>query len=55
SPDFNLIEESFSAVKAWIHRHWWRLANSETPEIDLLEACAIVTAEKARGWFNFRH
>ena len=39
-------------VKAWIRRHWRHLANSETPEIDLLEACGTVTAEKARGWFR---
>jgi len=39
-------------VKAWIRRHWRRLANSDTPEIDLLEACGTVTAEKAQGWFR---
>ncbi|CAK5279006.1 unnamed protein product, partial [Mycena citricolor] len=58
SPDFNPIEESFSAVKSWIRRHWRRLEHSGTPEIDLLEACATVTAEKARKWFGnsgFRH
>ena len=32
-------------VKAWICRHWKRLANSDTPEIDLLEACGTVTEE----------
>ncbi|KZP29699.1 hypothetical protein FIBSPDRAFT_726953 [Athelia psychrophila] len=52
SPDFNPIEESFSAVKTWIRRHWQRLANSETPEIDLLKACGAITAEKAKGWFR---
>lgn len=25
--------------------------NSETPELDLLEACGHVTAEMAKGWF----
>ena len=39
-------------VKAWIRWHWKCLANSDTPEIDLLEACGTVTAEKARGWFH---
>ena len=34
-------------VKAWIRRHWKCLANSDTPEIDLLEACGTVTVEKA--------
>lgn len=68
SPDLNPIEESFSAgmgvehtiqhqlthsiVKAWIRRHWRRLANSQTPKVDLLEACGAVTAEKARSWFR---
>jgi len=46
---YNLPQAS---VKAWIHRHWCCLANSETPEIDLFEACGTVTAEKARGWFR---
>lgn len=40
------------AVKAWIRRHWRRMQNSETPEVDLLEACGVVTAESARGWFR---
>jgi transposase len=39
-------------VKAWIRRHWARLAASDTPEVDLLEACGSVTDEKARGWFR---
>ena len=34
-------------VKAWIRRHWKWLANSNTPEIDLLEACGTVTVQKA--------
>lgn len=25
---------------------------SETPEVDLLEACGHVTAEMAQGWFR---
>ncbi|KAJ7653527.1 hypothetical protein B0H17DRAFT_902432, partial [Mycena rosella] len=55
SPDFNPIEESFSAsnaIKAWIRRHWRRMQNSETPELDLYEACGAVTAEKVREWFR---
>ena len=39
-------------VKAWIHQHWRRLSNSDTPEIELLEACGTVTAEKAWAWFH---
>ncbi|KAJ7732292.1 hypothetical protein B0H16DRAFT_1217561, partial [Mycena metata] len=68
SPDFNSIEESFSAgkgmnlaqesisdlaiMKAWIRRHWRRMQSSETPELDLLKARGAVTAESARGWFQ---
>jgi hypothetical protein len=71
SPDFNPIEESFSAgkpflniliicdnnlkilkVKAWIRRNWRRMMDSDTPELDLLEACGCVTAAMAQGWFR---
>jgi hypothetical protein len=38
-------------VEAWICWNWKHLANSDTPEIYLLEACGTVTAEKGRGWF----
>jgi len=67
SPDLNPIEESFSAgkkkkmgeisaehivVKSWIRREYHRLVDSENPIADLYEACGVVTATKARGWFN---
>jgi hypothetical protein len=51
SPDLNPIEESFSSVKAWIRRHWKHMMHSDTPELDLLEACGHVTPEMAKGWF----
>ena len=38
-------------VKAWIRRNWVRLNDSDQPEMELLEACGVVTAEKARQWF----
>ncbi|THU95153.1 hypothetical protein K435DRAFT_615444, partial [Dendrothele bispora CBS 962.96] len=50
SPDLNPIEESFSAVKAWIRRHWKEAQQSEYPDIFLIEASATVTSEKAKGW-----
>ncbi|KAJ7871627.1 hypothetical protein B0H14DRAFT_2345034, partial [Mycena olivaceomarginata] len=50
SPDF--CDAVIASVKAWIRRHWRRMQNSETPEVDLLEACGAVTAESARGWFQ---
>ncbi|TFY57047.1 hypothetical protein EVG20_g8692 [Dentipellis fragilis] len=52
SPDFNPIEESFSTVKGWIRHNYRRLLNSNQPEIDLLEACGVVTADMARNWFQ---
>lgn len=53
SPDLNLIEYSFSAVKYYLRRHWRGFLGSEFPTIDLAEACTVaVTAEKARGWFQ---
>lgn len=51
SPDFNPIEESFSAVKAWIRRHYRQFQDSAHPQLDLHEACASITAEKARAFF----
>ena len=64
SPDFNPIEESFSAcknsptlvyiltptVKAWIRRNWRFMRDSENPEVALYEAMGTITAEKAREW-----
>lgn len=51
SPDLNPIEESFSAVKAWLRRHWKR-ALREDPELILCEAAATVTRSKSTGWFT---
>ncbi|KAF8836975.1 hypothetical protein BDN67DRAFT_872210, partial [Paxillus ammoniavirescens] len=51
--DLNPIEQSFSAVKYYSHRHWWRFQESEFPMVDLAEACvSAVTADKAKGWFK---
>ena len=38
-------------VKHWMRRHWLEMVQSENPEMDLLEACGAVDAEKAKGWF----
>ncbi|KAI0050388.1 hypothetical protein FA95DRAFT_1487329 [Auriscalpium vulgare] len=52
SPDLNPIEESFSAVKSWLARNGDRLARDEFAEQAIEEACAaVITAEKAAGWF----
>ncbi|EIN03337.1 hypothetical protein PUNSTDRAFT_22868, partial [Punctularia strigosozonata HHB-11173 SS5] len=53
SPDLNPIEESFSALKAWLRRSYRHLLNSNNPILDIHEACAhAVTADKAIGWFR---
>lgn len=67
SPDFNPIEESFScsmysfsrlliylipSVKYWMRYHWNEMHETDSPELQLLEACGAVSAEKAHGWFK---
>jgi DDE superfamily endonuclease len=59
SPDFNPIEEGFSAIKAWIcsNRDYVRgeLSGEATcdPYEMLWEAVfSAVTPDKARGWFK---
>ncbi len=39
------------AVKHWIWMNWCKVQAAEYPEIALLELLAVVTVEKARGWF----
>lgn len=58
SPDFNPIEEAFSALKAWIRRNRDYARGELTGELTcdpyslLWEAVfASVTEEKVRGWF----
>jgi hypothetical protein len=41
----------FFIVKQWIRKNWRNIQAAEYPEIKLLEASAVVTAEKSRGWF----
>lgn len=59
SPDFNPIEEFFSAMKAWIHcnHNFVRIELSGEPTCDpyemLWEAVfTTLTPAKARGWFR---
>ena len=52
SPDCNPIEESFSALKAYIRRHYQRFQDSDTPMADLLDATVTITPEKARAWIK---
>ncbi|KZV64028.1 hypothetical protein PENSPDRAFT_588984, partial [Peniophora sp. CONT] len=53
SPDFNPIEESFSAVKAYLRRHGSRFLRGLHLEFEIFRAFATaVTPEKARAWFR---
>jgi transposase len=59
SPDFNPIEEAFSAIKAWIRRHHDYARREMMGEVtcdpyQLLWNAVFntVTPEKAHGWFT---
>ncbi|KAF8225005.1 hypothetical protein L208DRAFT_1409260, partial [Tricholoma matsutake] len=45
SPDLNLIEESFSTLKAYLCRHGDVLCHTPDPIQTLLEACGCIMAE----------
>jgi hypothetical protein len=47
SPDFNPIEHTFSAMKAYLRRN-----RSESCLYDMMMACNNVTPAKAAGWFR---
>ena len=58
-PDFNPIEEAFSAIKAWIRAHrdyaWAELSGEDTadPYTMIWEAVFVtVTLEKVAGWYH---
>lgn len=58
SPDFNPIEQAFSAIKAHLRRHHHELLAAMSGEDDvevykmLFEAVYSVTASDAAGWFR---
>lgn len=58
SPDFNPIEEAFSAIKAWMRRNRLRVcaelsgAPFARPHRVILDAVFSVTAEMSYGWFR---
>ena len=40
-------------IKAYLRRHYTQFRDSLFPEQDLIDACfAVVTPEKAKGWFR---
>ncbi|KAG2741766.1 hypothetical protein P692DRAFT_20750382 [Suillus brevipes Sb2] len=52
TPDLTPIEESFSAVKAFIRHHADKLRQHHDPVFALMEATSCIMAEKAYGWFK---
>jgi hypothetical protein len=59
SPDYNPIEEGFSATKAWIRRngnqvrHALNSLNPDRATAILTQAvCAAMTPQNAAGWFG---
>ena len=59
SPDFNPIEEGFSAMKAYIRRHWKRycdvlIEKDEGDSHDILTEAVFesMQPEKIHGWFT---
>lgn len=58
SPDFNPIEEAFSAFKAWLRSNRdYVISQTEGPNVDPYDlfydvAEAVMSPENARGWFH---
>ena|SRR5438128_9281928 len=52
SPDFNPIELAFSTIKAWLQRNNEFTNACNDPTYPLLLACAQITPEMAKGYFN---
>ena len=59
SPDYNLIEEMFSFVKAYIRRHGEQFhaivefGDEASPHIFLYEALSDITMSHTHGWFSY--
>ncbi|KAF8546959.1 hypothetical protein OG21DRAFT_1366576, partial [Imleria badia] len=49
SPDYNPIEQAFSAIKAYLHRHKRCLPVSV---MTIVRACQSITSNKAEGYFR---
>lgn len=52
SPDFNPIEEAFSAIKAWLKRNEGLMTGTEQLPWLVHQAVFSITAEDALGWFD---
>jgi hypothetical protein len=51
SPDFNPIEEAFSAMKAWLRRNEGLMTGQEQIPWLVHQATSAITADDALGWF----
>jgi transposase len=52
SPDFNPIEEAFSAIKAWLRRHENEFTQGNQLPWLIHQAAAAISAGDAIGWFR---
>lgn len=52
SPDFNPIEEAFSAIKAWLRHHENKFTQENQLPWLIHQAAAAVSASDAIGWFR---
>jgi hypothetical protein len=52
SPDFNLIEECFSFMKAWLQRHEREAINPDVRPWLIHQALLAVTVDDVEGWFG---
>ena len=59
SPDLNPIEEGFSALKAWIHRHnadvreaFEQQDDDEAAVMLMMATASVMTADNTAGWFS---
>ena len=52
SPDFNPIEEPFSAIKASLRRNEYRFTNDEELPLLIHQAASEISADDAIGWFG---
>jgi transposase len=50
SPDFNMIEQAFYSVKAWLRRHEAQAINPEVRPWLIQQASLSITIEDAEGW-----
>jgi transposase len=52
SPDFNPIEEAFSAVKGWLRRNYEYIEQMDDPVHALMVACAQIDRGMTEGYYR---